>query len=214
MQNSGRIIALLILLPGMLAAQWMPYVAKHRLIQTVTKDDGSKEVDRQEEGIAGRSSSGSEIRTLAPIPAGNGVFQGSGTATFRDASTGTIYEIKNGPKTYSVMDQIPTPWRPINPQDTPSTVVDRQVINGIACVALPVQGKGLVKGAMWRSMAYDMIVKLEMVVKLGTATTSFVEELYDIEIGKEPDSSLLRVPQAYTKIASLQNHSCPPYPKK
>ncbi len=210
----GRAFALLILSPGLLAAQWMPFVAKHRLIQTVTRDGGSNNVDRHEEGIAVRSSNGSEMRTLAPVATGNGVSQGSGTAKFQDASTGNVYEINNGSKTYSVMDQMPTPWRPINPQDTPSTVFDRQTINGLACVALPVQGKGLVKGAMWRSMAYDIIVKLEMTVKFGNATTSFIEEIYDIQLGVEPDSNLLRLPQTYTKIASRDSATCSTCPKK
>ena len=209
-----RRFAPLVVFSCLLSAQWMPFVAKHRLTQTVTHDDGSTQIDKQEEGIAVRSSQGSEMRTLRPVAAANGVAQGGGTAKFQDASTGNVYEISSAMKTYWVMDHVATPWVPATPRDTPSTVTDRRTVNGIACVALPVQGKGLVRGAMWRSMEYDMIVKLEMVVKLGTSTTSYVEEIYDIQLGIEPDKSLLRLPRGYTRIDSPASAACVACPRK
>ncbi len=171
--------------------------AKYREVTKKIAPDGSATVLSDVEGTFARSSNGKVRIERRDVTNGS---SGAAIVELEDLAGGKVYRYWTGQTRVSTSD---IPRRP-----QPSTdgayiqaaklhALGEQVINGIDCFGFPVYktvagkaGKEEI-GVGWRSLENDLQVKSENHKALSDGSRiEYVREIYDVQVGAEPDSKL------------------------
>ena len=178
-----------------LRAQFVPVIAKQRSVHYLIQSDGTEMEIMREEGTYFRSSSGSVLNTMARV---KGNKPGKGRATFMDSSTRRTYVLNHRLKEATLKQVRPGPFRPFLLR--PDLAVDKGVIAGLDCLAMPVISGGNSEEPVGKSwVAIDANLRVKTETNLGRGRQ--VRELYDIRFA-EPEPSVFKIPADY-KIDDL-----------
>jgi hypothetical protein len=197
-----------------LHAQFVPVVAKMGL----TKEDivQGKVVDRlTKEGSYYRASDGSVLRRWTSV---------NGDEKLGEIATGSLFDNKNVvsyrlnfKNRTAYLDAPPQGAKPVRPQ-----VLDAQAakglgedsVHGIACTLFPVQiaprdRAAFSAGQTCRSVKYDLELKQDLTYPSSSGRTIHtIFELYDVQLGTEPDPSCLTCARisrfTHPKVGSLE----------
>ena len=122
-------------------------------------------------------------------------------AAFEDKAQGKVYEIFYESKKALLRSNRGTRGGPaLDVNRLMKYAVGTQVINGIKCTGFSILNGtdgGKVIGTAWRSLDYDIFVKMESQVLRNGSTLKEVRELYDIQLGVEPASGSTGIPSGF-----------------
>ncbi|HYM12802.1 MAG TPA: hypothetical protein VEU62_18835 [Bryobacterales bacterium] len=185
-----------------------PIVAKFREIGGVRT--AANPVDPKAAEYRGeyfRNSEGSTL--LARTPVVNGQERPERTvAVLTDARTGKVTDISYSKRSAVVRQQLRLPLVPLKHAE--KDIVGHRAVNGLQCMGLRVTcvnarlSTSGVCGVTWRSVDYDFTVKMEISQPLaGGAERFHVTEMYDIQIGQEPDAAKFEIPSDFAVSYNL-----------
>jgi hypothetical protein len=182
-------------------AQWVPIMAKKKVLSYVLQLDGTWTLAGEKREAYYRSSSGSTLERRYPIV--NGKKEGEGEGLFTDQTTGKIYMLKHDGKKAVLLQTLPLPLLPRHESFTPdpSWYVGKQTINGLECIGTKIKGAN---GVSWYSRDLDLTVKTDFTGQSEGGRV--VSELYDIQVGVEPDPSLFAIPKDFTVLIQQDQH--------
>ena len=175
-------------------AQFTPITAKLRITTYTPQSDGTSQAVVTHEGFYYRSSSGNEMTTSFYVDA-SGAKTESGVSSYRDASTGKVYEISHALRQAKVMQQVSLPLaqKAINPPAQYSA--GTATVNGFSCVGVAnPRGRGASNRTSWWAPSLGLRVKSDSDFGGGKR---MVQELYDIQLSEPPSSKFL-IPSNYT----------------
>ena len=161
----------------------------------------------EERGTFARNSVGDEAAHLKVIRDGHAA---PGSSVISQRKEGFSYLIDDARQQYRVV-----PWSEslavlTNEARRQSTPAVTRTIDGINCVAVPVQeDTGKIVGKAWVSPEYRIKVRSEMDVlspQTGAVIGLVVEELTEIHIGAAPDPSEFTIPAGYKLLGGSTPH--------
>ncbi len=174
-----------------LMAQFLPVVAKQRVVHFQKLSDGSEVEIARAEGNYFRSSSG-DVMDTTKYSAGR--WEGKHKSTYKQASTRKTYSVDhNGRK--ATLRQVRN--EPFSPMDIGAFAreanLEEDTVEGLHCYVMPITSDdGVATGKTWWASESKVLVKTED-VREGERV---VRELYDIQF-YEPESSKFGVSSDY-----------------
>jgi len=176
--------------------QFTPVVAKMRQTTQVTHSDKSVKT-QVKEGYYYRSSDGSVLEHWVSLNGvKNDLLQGS---SLLDNRNGTSYVLDYRNRR-AIFDAKLSPISPeLDPQNLKAVESQpEEVIQGVRCRVTPAQyqaeGKVIGGGKSWYSVENVLLVKSDVSYPLGNDDTVHATfELYDIDLGQEPDPDLFDI---------------------
>lgn len=175
-----------------LVAQFLPVVAKQRVIHFQKLSDGSEVEIARAEGNYFRSSSGDVMNTTKYTA---GRWKGKHKSTYKQASTRKTYSLDHNGRKATLRQVRNEPFKPMDLGDRARKEnLEEDTIEGLHCYVMPVTSAddGVAIGKAWWASESKVLVKMEDVYK----GERIVRELYDIQF-YEPESSKFGVSSDY-----------------
>lgn len=181
---------------------WTPVVAKQRFKQTLVSQ-GDRKVLLQTEGLWLRSSSGSQFITTRRVV--DGVASDVVTASYYNAVTGEQYDLYYGSKQAYLRGRHksapPIPKTAEFMERVKEKALSTRVVNGLFCFEFPVKGAADaapdVSGRSWMAVEHQIPVRTESNIQTDKGTIEVLREIYDIQLGVEPDTAAMAIPQDF-----------------
>jgi hypothetical protein len=176
-----------------LDAQWVPLTAEIRQQEFRVNTDGSETRIHDRHGRFYRSSDGSQLQTIESSLDGK-----TATASLRDGVAGAMYELDYGAKRAVMTGRLQGPI-PHHSGWTPLAGAETAEVSGLNCVRVPDTSPNVLSSNVWFSPEHEMIVRYE-VVRRGANGVVYrnIREIFNISLGREPDTALLHVPAGFT----------------
>jgi hypothetical protein len=154
-----------------------------------------------------RNSEGSTLLVRTPIV--NGQERPERTeAVLTDARTGKVTDISYSKRSAVVRQQLKLPLVPMKHME--KDIIGQRVVNGLRCIGIRVTcvnarlNTSSACGVAWRSLDYDFPVKMEISETFaGGAERFHLTEMYDIQVGKEPDAAKFKIPSDFAVSYNL-----------
>lgn len=190
-----RAIGLAVLLSGTVYAQWMPITGKIRQTREITGAKGElleKKITRA--GSYYRSSNGSTLRQWTEI---GGTPTKNVTAELVDNRSGATYLLQYLEKRATVKFQ----GEPLSPDMYSSQQlksIGQDVVAGVNCSIVPAKeaNSGRDVGRFCIAPEYGLALRVESFGKRADGSTvRVITELYDLQLGSEPDPKLFDLSQ-------------------
>ena len=177
-----------------LLAQFVPVVAKKKVVHFQVLSDGSETEIAQAEGVYYRSSSG-DVMDTTKYPKRK--WSGKHQSIYMEASTRKTYELDHNGRKARLLQVRTAPFRPMSPADreggvSPDVDLEEDIVNGLHCYVLPVKYGNEEVGKFWWTSESKFQVKSDDTHE-GVRR---VEELYDIQFA-EPEPSVFNIPANY-----------------
>ena len=180
-----------------LLAQFVPVVAKQRVVHLLKQSDGSEVAIAQAEGHYYRSSSGDVMDTTKYTEGLNGKH----TSIYMEASTRRTYSLDHNGRKATLLQIRTEPFKPTG-SDPRDVDLEKDTIEGLRCYILPMTSADNTEtGKLWLASESELVVKSEEI----HGRERVVREIYDIEF-VEPESSKFGFPSTYTVDESVWNN--------
>ena len=185
---------------GSLHAQWVPVVAKIRMVhQTIV--DGKLVRSETKEGDYYRSSDGSVLRHWKTV---NGDEQAGGRGELLDNKNLASYQLN-----YHTKQAFQSEWKMAKPSPDvfraePPKSLGEDSIEGIRCTIVPAQfqdGFGQPPkdaGRTCVSTDYALTLRTDITVRQGTTIEHTLIEMFDLRMHQEPDAKLFDIEAQFT----------------
>lgn len=200
------LIASLFIVPQLCLAQWTPIAATQSSTRIVTDQSGKQIQNSTSEGAYYRSASGSEI-TVTQLSNPDGTLV-SKTAKLMDNDGLGIYTLDYGKKIAyhtGTMNQ----RRVFSVHSGPySKALGQEQMDGLDCVILPILENGKLIGKAWKSVKYDLTVKMDFTIDAPGYKTHVITELHNVRVNAKVSSDLLQVPADF-KVANAAPTALP-----
>lgn len=180
--------------PQYQGARWTPLKAQYRERVYIVRQDGTKILDTEQDGVFLRTSDGSDVMFREPVA--RGVVIGPGDAVVRDSRRRVSYNLVYGIKKAVIKQRWSKEVRSRLREPVSTRYLGKKVVNGVDCLGARVNGVNLLDGVDWISIPYDITMLRNYHYK-GTKpgeTIELISELYNVKLGQEPDINKYQIP--------------------
>ncbi len=195
------VFAGLIAVPAGAVAQWVPVTADKVETTTVTNTATETVTTTVKTSKYFRDTAGSEL-TLTDVPSSNGTSH-SEVATLLDNRGHGLYKLDYGAKTAVEQARNASVQMPRTADQQQKNVIGHEMIEHFDCAAMPVfanygDGKLTTIGRRWAFLQDDVTIKMDVLLKQPGFDTHIVSLLTNVNLDKNPDPALFRVPSSFT----------------